>query len=587
MLKKNYLVSFVILLLGALAAFQIGNIKTTQAADSHGEEAAESEGHAEKGHAEEAEPKRGPHGGKLLVSGDLSAEVKIYETGIPPEFHLWFYSNNQAVPVKEVQVQAQVVRLGKTDTLSFKPENDYLRSEQVVYEPHSFEARFQGQYKGQKYAWQFSQEEGRLEIAPELLKRSEIQILKAGPQILGTPLHFPGQIALDQDKYVHIVPPLSGRVLDVYKHVGERVQKGEVLAVIHSRELADLRLERQLLQQKQTGERRLLTREESLSANTRKLLQLLRQGQDPEAIHRQMMNTPVGENKGTLVTAWSELRLARQALSREHQLRAEKLSSQEALQTAQKDYDSALSRYIATFEEVIWQRENSLALKRQDLQMVQSQTGALEEKMRVLQAPVTQAKGAQARFELRSPISGMITEKHVALGESVDGAQTLFVIADLSIVWAEMLVPDTQLSRIQFGQQVKITAQDGSHEAFGTVSHISPVVDPLTRRAESHAHITNLDGFWRPGMFINVEIKTDPRRVPVAVAKTALQSYNDWKVVYGKFGDLFEIRPLELGQEDAHWVEVKSGLKAGQAYAATNSFIIKAELGKKSASHDH
>jgi len=577
MLKKNIFISLLIVLFGLLATWQIMGSKTTQAAPD-GHETAEAEAPATP---------RGPHQGRMFTDQDLTLEVQIYETDIPPEFHIWFWRDGKPVPVQEVKFSTRVYRLGKTDTITYRQEKDYLLSEQTIYEPHSFKVVFEGIYQNRRYKWQFVQEEGRLEIPPELVKRSEIQVLKAGPQVLGTKRRFPGQIALDQDKYVHLVPPVSGRVIEVYKHVGEKVRQGEVLAVIHSRELADLRLQRQLLNQKKQAENRLLQREELLSSNTHQLLQLLRQGQDPEQIHRQMLKSPLGEHKATLLTAFAELRSARQSLSREHQLRADTLSSQEALQIAQKDYENALSRYIATFEEVIWQRENSLQLKRQDLRAVQTERQALEQKLQVLQVPTGGQGLSQARFELRSPISGIITEKHVAIGESVGNTQALFVVADLSIVWAEILVPDAQLENIQFGQKVKILSQHKQREAFGTISHISPVVDTHTRRAESHAHIANPDGYWRPGMFVDVEVTTNVRQVPVAVAKSALQSYNDWTVVYGKFGDFFEIRPLELGQEDDEWVEVKAGIAAGQPYAAQNSFIIKAEIGKKAATHDH
>ena len=57
--------------------------------------------------------------------------------------------------------------------------------------------------------------------------------------------------------------------------------------------------------------------------------------------------------------------------------------------------------------------------------------------------------------------------------------------------------------------------------------------------------------------------------------------------MFFRFGDWFEARPLELGRTDGTWVEVLSGLKPGDRYAATNSFAIKAEIGKLGATHDH
>ena len=75
--------------------------------------------------------------------------------------------------------------------------------------------------------------------------------------------------------------------------------------------------------------------------------------------------------------------------------------------------------------------------------------------------------------------------------------------------------------------------------------------------------------------------------VPVAVKSAAIQTFRDWQVVFARFGDQFEVRPIELGRRDGDWVEIVSGLGAGQAYATDNAFVLKAELGKAGASHDH
>jgi cobalt-zinc-cadmium efflux system membrane fusion protein len=574
-LKRNILISLMILFVGLLAGFLILTYKPSQAAP---------EGHGEAAPAAPASP-RGPHTGRLFTDKDLSVEVQIYETEIPPEFHVWFWREGKPVPLDEVKFSTKIYRLGKTDVITYKREKDYLLSEQTIYEPHSFKAVFQGEYQGRHYEWSFTQEEGRLTIPPDLLKRSDIKILKAGPQSLGTKLSFPGEIAMDQDSFVHLVPPLAGVAVQVHKHVGERVAQGEVLATIQSRELTDLRLARSLLQQKSERARFLLGREETLDRNIRRLLNLLRQGQDPESIHAQLIKTPIGDNKTVLLTAFADLRLAQQTFRREEQLAKDKVSSQEALQTAHTTYDNALSRYIGSIEEALWQRENGVVLRRQDVQAVDAELRAQTQRLQSLN--LTGATTALGRYDLRSPISGVVTKKHLAIGEAITPDREIFEIANLNEVWAELQVPDAQLSQVRLGQKVRVLSQNGQRLAFGTISHSSPVVDPETRRAEAHAHIANLDGFWRPGMFVTIEVVTEARSVPIAVAKTALQAYNDWTVVYAKFGDTYEIRPLELGQESDEWVEVLDGIPAGQAYAATNSFIIKAEIGKKAATHDH
>ena len=75
--------------------------------------------------------------------------------------------------------------------------------------------------------------------------------------------------------------------------------------------------------------------------------------------------------------------------------------------------------------------------------------------------------------------------------------------------------------------------------------------------------------------------------VPVAVRASALQTFRDWTVVFVRKGDLLEIAPLELGRRDGERVEVLSGLEPGQAYVSEGSFVIKADILKSGATHDH
>ena len=75
--------------------------------------------------------------------------------------------------------------------------------------------------------------------------------------------------------------------------------------------------------------------------------------------------------------------------------------------------------------------------------------------------------------------------------------------------------------------------------------------------------------------------------VPVAVTREAIQNIRGWSAVFVRYGNTFEARPLELGHRDGQWVEVLSGLSAGEQYVAKNSFVLKAEIGKSGASHAH
>jgi cobalt-zinc-cadmium efflux system membrane fusion protein len=99
--------------------------------------------------------------------------------------------------------------------------------------------------------------------------------------------------------------------------------------------------------------------------------------------------------------------------------------------------------------------------------------------------------------------------------------------------------------------------------------------------------VPNPKGELRPGLFVSGDVVFEEADVPVAVKASGLQTFRDWDVVFIRVGKLFEAVPIELGRRDAEWIEVKSGLPAGSLYAADNSFIIKADVMKSGATHDH
>ena len=190
-------------------------------------------------------------------------------------------------------------------------------------------------------------------------------------------------------------------------------------------------------------------------------------------------------------------------------------------------------------------------------------------------------------LSLHAGIDGVVIEKHAALGEAVREDATVFVVSDLSTVWAEMTVYARDLNVVKVGQKATVRAAAFDSASSGTVFYVGALVGEQTRAAKARIVLPNPEGIWRPGLPVNVELVAGEVDVPVAVSQEALQTVRDWSVVFGRYGDAFEARPIEVGRSDGTLVEVVEGLSAGERYAARNSFLIKAELGKAGASHDH
>ena len=190
-------------------------------------------------------------------------------------------------------------------------------------------------------------------------------------------------------------------------------------------------------------------------------------------------------------------------------------------------------------------------------------------------------------YEVRAPISGLVITKAIARGQVIKEDSEIFTLADVSDMYANLTIYPKDLGVIKIGQKATINAAASDLEGEGVVSYISALIDEQTRTAKARVTLDNEDGHWRAGMFINVALITEEIEVPVAVSVDALQTLYDWSVVFGRYGEYFEARPLELGRSDGSMVEVLDGFSAEEQYAAGNSFAIKAELGKAGASHDH
>jgi cobalt-zinc-cadmium efflux system membrane fusion protein len=186
---------------------------------------------------------------------------------------------------------------------------------------------------------------------------------------------------------------------------------------------------------------------------------------------------------------------------------------------------------------------------------------------------------------VRAPISGIIVNRNIQAGQ-VTGEKPLFTIADLSEVWAQLDVFGKDLNAVAVGQDAEITTLDDLVYA-GTVDWVSPLVAHGSQSLRIRVPLQNPNGSLRAGQFVRAIVTVAEIEVPLAVARSGVQTFRDFDVVYAKVDDVYEVRMLQLGQFDGKHIEVLSGLSAGEHYVAENSYLIKADIEKSGASHDH
>jgi cobalt-zinc-cadmium efflux system membrane fusion protein len=190
-------------------------------------------------------------------------------------------------------------------------------------------------------------------------------------------------------------------------------------------------------------------------------------------------------------------------------------------------------------------------------------------------------------LEVKAPIAGVIIDRNVQAGETVIEGTALYTIANLAEVWINLNVPKLDQARVKIGQSVTILADDGGPDVRGKIARILPISSGETQTVIAQVELPNSDGRWRPGLFIKAEISIGEYTIPVAVKHTGIQTLFDFTVVFTQHGNLYQARPLELGRRANGYVEVLKGLHPGERYVVDNSFLIKADIGKSGATHDH
>jgi membrane fusion protein, heavy metal efflux system len=197
-----------------------------------------------------------------------------------------------------------------------------------------------------------------------------------------------------------------------------------------------------------------------------------------------------------------------------------------------------------------------------------------------------QSNESLQNYSIEAPIGGVIVEHRAQVGEAT-GEEVLFTIVDLSRVWVELDVFQNDLARVADGQSVEIFDLESRKLAEGRLSRIAPLAIHGSQSVRARVVLDNASGVLRPGQFVSGHVTVGETKVALAVEKSALQRFRDFDVVFEQVGDTYEVRMLELGRADATRVEVIEGLEVGARYATGNSYLIKADIEKAGASHDH
>jgi len=190
-------------------------------------------------------------------------------------------------------------------------------------------------------------------------------------------------------------------------------------------------------------------------------------------------------------------------------------------------------------------------------------------------------------YTVAAPISGVVLARNAALGAIAGEGAPLFEIADLSTLWVDLHVFGAAATHLRAGVPVTVTRMSDGVRAQTTLERVLPGTATASQSTVARATLDNADGLWRPGSAVSAKVTVARQPVALALPLSALQRFRDWDVAFVRVGATYEVRPLELGRRDATRVEVLSGLRAGNEVVVEQSYLVKADIEKSGASHEH
>lgn len=179
-------------------------------------------------------------------------------------------------------------------------------------------------------------------------------------------------------------------------------------------------------------------------------------------------------------------------------------------------------------------------------------------------------------------MSGVVVERKLAQGQVVQPADALFVVADLSRLWAVAQVPEQQVSLVKTGQAVKIEVPAlGNEKLTGKLIFVGQTIDPETRTVLVRTELDNREGRLKPAMLASMLIESKPME-RLVIPASAVVRQNDEDHVFAAEGDgAFRLVKVKLGPEQGGIRVVQGGLKGGESLVVGGAFHLNNERNRK------
>ncbi len=418
--------------------------------------------------------------------------------------------------------------------------------------------------------------ENRVELTAAQVEAAGIRVDEASSGEIASILTLPVVVSEDMDGVTHVNPKAPGIVQSIHKHLGESVEKGDLLCVIDSVDLG---------------------RAAAAFLRSRALVEAAKTTLEREReLFRKRLETADRVLRGSI-------EINKRIYAREKELQEKSVSTIRPFLEADKSLQNSILNRKRELTELEAQRDTRLLAlevalreRRIDEEAAKNHLIALGLDSATLESMDTDSPFLAGTYEIRAQRKGIVSGRHISTGEFVDAQTKLFTLKDLSHIWILASAFEGQIRSIRTGQTgiVRLDAfPDRNFE--GKVTRIDYEVDPESRSLRVRLEMANPDiPEWpekfpmRPGMFGSVDLIVRRERAAVAIPKTALVHEGGANFVFVLAGKgIFEKRPVVIGRESTENVEVKTGLEPGTTIAVSGTFYLKSALRKGELGEGH
>lgn len=283
----------------------------------------------------------------------------------------------------------------------------------------------------------------------------------------------------------------------------------------------------------------------------------------------QVEGMEIGEIKAEFLSAKANLEYLKSNYERQKKLMEQKVGSQKSLLEAQAEYEKALAGYNAEDKKI-----HSIGLTDDD----------------IINDRNNQGEHTAGTLPVKAPISGVIVERNVVIGQSVDGTSNAFRIINTSSVWVDGQIYEKDLNKINDKKEIYFITSTYPGEKFtGRIIYIGQVIDEESRTITVRAEFNNQNGNLKPQMFGELHLPVGNNSTAILIpAESVVKIGNENFVFVQKGGTQFERRRVITGAEQNNLIEIKEGLKEKENVTIKGAFYLKSEMMKDELEeHEH